>query len=72
METFWKHQRIIFTTATDCCRTDSLSNVTITAAKGFEIHNAKGIELKNVSVRVANGNRFNLENAEVSGLAGSE
>ena len=34
------------------------------------ITNAKGIELKNVSVTVPSGEPFKLENAEVSGLAG--
>jgi polygalacturonase len=46
-----------------------LENITITAAKGFSISNAKGVQLKNVSVKVASGEPFKLDNAEVTGLA---
>ena len=51
-----------------CISNVVLENVSIFAAKSFEIRNAKNIQLKNVSVRIANGNPFTLENAEVSGL----
>jgi len=54
----------------ESCITDVvLENVKITAAKGFEIRNARGVELKNVSVSVAKGEPFVLENAEVKGMA---
>lgn len=53
----------------NCISNVVLENVTISAAKGFEIQNAKGIELKNVSITVKEGNPFILENADVSGLA---
>jgi polygalacturonase len=53
----------------ESCITDVvLENVKITAAKSFEIRNAKGIELKNVVVTVPKGEPFKLDNAEVSGL----
>jgi hypothetical protein len=53
----------------ESCITDVvLENVTITAAKSFEIHNAKGIQLKNVRVNVPGTAPFSLENAEVVGL----
>ncbi len=45
-----------------------LENVKITAAKPFAISNAKGVQLKNVTVMVPKGEPFKLENAEVSGL----
>jgi polygalacturonase len=45
-----------------------LENVKISAAKSFEIRNAKGIELKNVTVTVPNGEPFKLDNAQVDGL----
>lgn len=45
-----------------------LENVTISAAKSFEIRNAQGVQLKNVTVTVPKGGPFKLENAEVSGL----
>jgi polygalacturonase len=51
-----------------CISNVILENVHITAAKGFEIHNAKSIELKNVTVTTASGKPFILENADVSGL----
>ena len=51
-----------------CISNVVLENVSISAAKGFEIRNAKGIRLKNVSVKSANGSPFVLENAGVSGL----
>lgn len=54
---------------TDSCISNVvLENVKITAAKPFAISNAKGVELKNVSVTVAKGEPFKLENAEISGL----
>jgi polygalacturonase len=51
-----------------CISNVLLENVKISAAKSFEIHNAKAVQLKNVSVTVARGDPFTLENAEVSGL----
>lgn len=52
-----------------CISNVVLENVKITAAKPFAISNARGVELKNVSVTVPKGEAFKLENAEVSGLA---
>ncbi len=52
-----------------CISNVVLENVKISAAKPFAITNAKGVELKNVSVTVPKGEAFKLENAEVSGLA---
>jgi polygalacturonase len=43
-------------------------NVQISAAKSFEIRNAKGIQLKNVTVSVKEGPPFTTENAQVEGL----
>ena len=43
-------------------------NVQISAAKSFEIRNAKGIQLKNVTVSVKEGPPFATENAQVEGL----
>ena len=51
-----------------CVSNVVLENVTISAAKSFEIRNAKNIQLKNVTVTVSSGEPFKLENAEVSGL----
>ena len=51
-----------------CISNVVLENVKITAAKSFSISNAKGIQLKNVSVTVPKGEPFKLDNAEVSGL----
>jgi hypothetical protein len=51
-----------------CISNVVLENVTITAAKPFSISNAKGVQLKNISVTVPKGEPFKLENAEVSGL----
>lgn len=45
-----------------------LENIRITAATGLTIANAKGVELKNVTVTVQKGEPFILHNAEVSGL----
>ena len=53
-----------------CISNVVLENVKISAAKSFEIRNAKGVQLKNVTVTVTQGEPFKLENAEVSGLAG--
>lgn len=50
-----------------CISNVVLENVHISAAKSFEIHNAKNIQLKHVSVTVPDGKPFTLENAEVSG-----
>ena len=53
----------------ESCITDVVfENVKISAAKSFSISNAKGVQLKNVTVTVPKGNAFKLENAEVSGL----
>ena len=51
-----------------CISNVVLENVKISAAKPFSISNAKGVELKNVSVTVPTGESFKLENAEVAGL----
>lgn len=51
-----------------CVANVVLENVNIAAATGFEIRNAKGIQLKNVSVTVLKGGPYVLENAEVAGL----
>jgi hypothetical protein len=51
-----------------CISNVVLENVHISAAKSFEVRNAKGIQLKQVSIAVAKGEPFALENAEVSGL----
>ncbi len=45
-----------------------LENVQISAAKSFEIRNAKGIQLKNVTVSVNEGPPFAIKNAQVEGL----
>ena len=52
-----------------CITNVVLENVKISAAKSFEIRNAKGVQLRNVSVTVPKGEPFVLENAEVSGLS---
>ena len=54
-----------------CISNVVLENVKITAAKPFAITNAKGVQLKNVSVTVPKGEPFKLENAEVSGFPAS-
>jgi polygalacturonase len=54
-----------------CISNVVLENVKITAAKPFAISNAKGVQLKNVTVTVPKGEPFKLENAEVSGLPAS-
>ena len=51
-----------------CISNVVLENVKISAAKPFSISNAKGVQLKNVSVTVPKGEPFKLENAEVEGL----
>jgi len=51
-----------------CISNVVLENVKISAAKPFAISNARGIELKNVTVTVPKGDAFKLENAVVSGL----
>ena len=55
-----------------CISNVVLENVKITAAKPFAISNARGVQLKNVSVTVPKGEPFKLENAEVSGLPASK
>ena len=53
----------------ESCITDLvLGNVSISAAKSFEIRNAKNVRLKNVQVAVSEGEPFKLENAQVEGL----
>ena len=52
----------------NCISNVVLENVNITAAKGFEIRNAKGIQFKNSSVKVAQGAAYVGENADVQGL----
>jgi len=51
-----------------CISNVVLENVKISAAKPFAISNAKGVQLKDVTVTVPKGEPFVLENAEVSGL----
>ena len=51
-----------------CITNVILENVKIEAAKPFSISNAKGVQLKNVSVTLPSGEPFKLENAEVTGL----
>jgi polygalacturonase len=51
-----------------CISNVVFENVKITAAKSFEIRNAKDVQFKNVAVRVTKGEPFVLENAQVSGL----
>jgi len=51
-----------------CISNVVLENVTITAAKSFSISNAKGVQLKNVSVTVPGGPAFQTDNAQVDGL----
>jgi polygalacturonase len=43
-------------------------NVQISAAKSFEVRNATGVQLKNVTVSVKEGPPFATENAQVEGL----
>lgn len=50
-----------------CISNVMLENVRIAAAKSFEIHNAKNIQLKNVSITVPGGKPFALDNAEIFG-----
>jgi polygalacturonase len=52
----------------NCISNVVLENVNISAAKGFEIRNAKGIQFRNSTVTVKDGPRFVGENAEVTGL----
>jgi polygalacturonase len=52
-----------------CISNVVLENVNISAAKGFEIRNAKDVQLTNVTVTVTSGQPFLLENAQVAGLA---
>jgi polygalacturonase len=54
----------------NCVSNVVFENVKISAARGFEIHNAKGVQFKNSSVNVEQGNPLILDNAEVSGLDG--
>ena len=51
-----------------CITNVIFENVNISAAKSFEIRNAKGIQFKNSSVTLAIGEPFKLENADVVGL----
>jgi polygalacturonase len=50
----------------NCISNVVLENVKISAAKSFEIHNARNVQLKNVSVTVQTGEPFLLENAQVA------
>ena len=50
-----------------CITNVILENVTISAAKSFEIKNAKAVQLINVTVTVPKGEPFHLENAQVAG-----
>jgi len=50
-----------------CISNVVLEDVNITAGKSFAIRNARGIQFKHVTVTVAGGAPFALENAEVSG-----
>ncbi len=59
---------IIYGLPESCVSNVVLENVKISAAKSFNIRNAKGVQLKNVFVTVPNGEPFKLENAEVLGL----
>ncbi len=59
---------LIYGLPDSCISNVVLENVFITAPKGFEIHNAKGIQLKNVTVTAAKGQPFILDNAQVDGL----
>lgn len=51
-----------------CISNVVFENVNITAAKSFEIRNAKAVQLKDVALTVAQGEPFVLENAQVLGL----
>lgn len=51
-----------------CVSNVLLENVNISAARSFEIRNAKDVQLKNVSITVTSGKPFILENADVHGL----
>ena len=50
-----------------CISNVLLENVKISATKQFTVSNARGIQLKNVTVTIPTGKPFKLENAEVSG-----
>jgi polygalacturonase len=63
-----KNAGLILGLPESCISDVVLENVKISAAKPFSISNAKGVQLKNVTVTVPNGEPFKLENAEVSGL----
>lgn len=56
----------------NCISNVVFDNVNISAAKGFEIRNAKGIQFKNSSVKVAQGAAYTGENADVEGLPAGE
>lgn len=51
-----------------CISNVVLENVHVSAAQGFEIRNAKGIQFKNSSVTVKQGPVVATENADVTGL----
>jgi hypothetical protein len=59
---------LIFGLPESCISNVVLENVNITASKPFAISNAKGVQLKNVSVTVPKGEPFILKHAEVTGL----
>jgi polygalacturonase len=56
----------------NCISNVVLENVHISAAKGFEIRNARGIQFKNSSVTVSQGAPYAGKNAEVVGLDAGE
>lgn len=51
-----------------CISNVVFENVTITAARGFKIENAQGVQFKNSLVSVSQGEAFVAENATVTGL----
>src|SRR5262249_26163316 len=55
-----------------CISNVVFENVTITADKGFQIRNAKGIQFKNSTVTIKKGPAFVGENADVAGLPAGE
>ena len=56
----------------NCISNVVLENVHISADKGFEIRNARGIQFKNSSVKVSQGAQYLGEDAEVEGLTAGE
>jgi polygalacturonase len=56
----------------NCISNVVLENVHISAVKGFDIRNARGIQFKNSSVMVSQGTPYVGKNAEVEGLGSGE